>query len=212
MQHRVRLIAASPNMCDPNFKETLILLLENDADGAFGFILNRMRDLDLGDVFQGEEALGPEEFKVWFGGPVDETRGFLLCDSHELRKLGILWNESDDDQLSIREGLFTTANPSITKEIIWQYFDSEQSLSIVENFSNEHDQAAKIPFRFFLGYAGWGPKQIEEEALAGWWLDVPWDKNLIMSTRPDQMWTKSIASLGIHSPASYVNLNSDFIQ
>lgn len=212
MQHRVRIIAASPNMCDPNFKESVILLIENDQDGAFGFVINRPRDLNLGEVLLGEEPLGPDEFQAWNGGPVEEIRGFLLADTHQLRRLSIEWNESDEDQLTIRDGFFTTASPLITKTIIWQYFDTEESLTLSGQSLSEDEVASKMPFRFFLGYAGWGPKQIEQESLAGWWIDIPWNKTLILETQPSQIWRKAMELVGISSPASYMAAQSEFVQ
>jgi putative transcriptional regulator len=207
MQHNVRLIASSPNMLDPIFKESLILLLENDEYGAFGFILNKPRDLSLSEVLLDEKPLGPKIYHAWFGGPVDEQRGFLLCNSSRLKSLGIDWNESDEDQLNIRDGIITTANPMITEEIIWQHFDLLSPLEQSKLSTN-----SDLPFRFILGYSGWNAEQLEKEISEGWWLEIPWNKDLIFKSEPSKVWSEALSHLGIKSLAQYMATSTDFIQ
>ncbi len=207
MQHKVRLIASSPNMLDPIFKEAVILLLENDEYGAFGFVLNKPRDLTLNEVLLDEKPLGPKIYHAWFGGPVDEQRGFLLCNGTRLKSLGIDWNESDDDQLNIRDGIITTANPLITEEIIWQHYDL---LTPIEQ--TQLPENLDLPFRFILGYSGWNADQLEKEISEGWWLEIPWNKELIFSSEPNKVWKEALGQLGITSLANYMASPTEFIQ
>ncbi|MEI8025597.1 MAG: YqgE/AlgH family protein [Pseudomonadota bacterium] len=207
MQHKVRLIASSPNMLDTIFRETVILLLENDQYGAFGFVLNKPRDLNLDEVYLGEKSLGPAIYNAWYGGPVDEQRGFLLCDTHRLNELGIEWNESDEDQLPIREGIITTANPMITEDIIWQHFEQ------LTEADKELDRfVTTLPFRFILGYSGWSAEQLDKEVAEGWWIEIPWDKSLIFSTSPQNMWHEALKSIGITSVGNYISVTSELLQ
>ena len=207
MQHKVRLMASSPNMLDTIFRETVILLLENDQYGAFGFVLNKPRDLNLDEVYLEGESLGPAIYSAWYGGPVDEQRGFLLCDTPRLLELGIQWNESDEDQLSIREGIITTASPMITQDIIWQHFEQ-----LTEAEQDLDHSASPLPFRFILGYSGWSPEQLDKEVAEGWWIEIPWNKTLIFSTAPHAMWQEALKTIGITSVGNYMSVTSELLQ
>ena len=207
MQHKVRLMASSPNMVDPIFREALILLLEKDQYGAFGFVLNKPRDLTLDEVFLDGNSLGPAIYSAWYGGPVDEQRGFLLCDTHQLKELGIEWDESDEDQLSIREGIITTASPAITEDILWQHFEQ-----LTEMEQSTETSTTTLPFRFILGYSGWSAEQLDKEIAEGWWIEIPWSKTLIFKTSPNLMWAEALKAIGINSVGNYISVTTELLQ
>lgn len=70
-------LVADPDLRDPNFERTLILLVSHDEDGSFGFVINRATNQRLADVSDPEELQGLEEVPVFLGGPVATDRIIL---------------------------------------------------------------------------------------------------------------------------------------
>lgn len=161
------LLVAMPQLLDPNFSRTVILLCEHREEGAMGLVVNRCMDtlasaivpLDIPE----EEDSG---MQVWCGGPVDPIRGWLLtCDN-----LG--------DGVEVSDGLFLSASRELLQRVM-------------------KDRVLARRCRFLVGYAGWGPRQLDSELAASAWLTVPVDKDLMFDTPGEAMWEVAIRQLGI---------------
>lgn len=169
------LLIATPNLVDPNFRRSVVLVWEHDENGAFGVVVNRPMQLPLPKVFpsifegQDEEPFGAANY----GGPVDPNR--MLAIRHlQGSKPGLLGDES------------VTIVPGI--ELI---ADVDKAL---QGIANREFDAHR--FRFFLGYAGWGAGQLDQELDEGSWIVGPASDELVFLDPPDDIWARTLKDLG----------------
>lgn len=166
------LLLAMPQMEDPNFARSVVLLCRHEKDGAMGLVVNRKTDTLATSVTIIEPPpVRDNGLEVWIGGPVEPQRGWLL--------LG--YDPGTPGSLDVGHGLFLSASAETLRQVI----ETESSA--------EH--------RFLLGYAGWGGGQLEAELTASAWLTADVSKALIFETSAENMWEAAIRSLGI-SPYS----------
>jgi putative AlgH/UPF0301 family transcriptional regulator len=157
-------LVASRDLGDPNFSETVILLLRYDEEqGAMGLIVNRRTDLPLSRVFEDVKSAKGRKDLAYMGGPVEPGDVLaLLKSSAKLedadRVFGNVYLISDKDLL-------------------------EKTLA---------DKAEPGVFHVFLGYAGWGPGQLEHEVDLGAWHIVPADAASLFDADPDSVWPRLI--------------------
>ncbi len=163
-----------PQLGDPNFQRSVILMIEHSANGAMGLVINRTAPLTLEDVAQGHDfqlARPHAVQNVFVGGPVEPQRGFVLHD-----------NEAVPEKHEVVPGLFLSMT-----------LDALQPL--LENPS------ARL--RFCLGYSGWGPQQLEGEIKQGSWLFTEASKKPVLDSDPDKLWEATLRSMGV-DPAMLV--------
>jgi putative transcriptional regulator len=167
-----QLLVAMPQMRDVRFARTVIYICAHNADGAMGLVINRL----VGSITfpallaqLGIDSTGlGEEIRVHFGGPVESGRGFVLHSSDYVHSGTML---VDDDV-----GL--TASIDILKDIA--------------------DGQGPRRSLLALGYAGWGPGQLDAEIQANGWLSVPSDEQLIFGDDLDSKWERAISKIGIN--------------
>lgn len=164
-------LIAMPALADPNFSRTVTLICEHNAEGAMGIIINRPLEITLPEVLVqldiSEYQHGLEQHTVVQGGPVQESAGFVI---HQ--PLG-KW-EADlkiDDDLGV----------SASKEVL-------QAVARGEG-----------PARWLLalGYAGWGPGQLEREITENTWLNGPVDRDILFDVPMEQRWHAAADHLGV---------------
>jgi putative transcriptional regulator len=161
------LLLSMPQMHDPNFAQTVILLCQHNTDGAFGLVINRPITTTARVVSQEQpDDVMEHELEVWVGGPVEPERSWIL-----------LHDESADERaIRICDGVYLSTSASILKRII--------------------DRSADARTRLVAGYAGWGPGQLDEEIAASAWLSMGVALDLIFDTPADEMWNAAIRRLG----------------
>ena len=165
------LLLAMPQMQDPNFARSVVLLWRHEGEGAIGLVLNRRTDTRVASVVEMDPPpLGDSGLEVWVGGPVEPQRGWVL--------LG--YDPSSPDAISVADGMYLSASVDVLRSII------------------ETDPTPARPCRFFLGYAGWGSGQLESELAASAWITVDASRQLVFDTDPELMWEAAIRSLGIN--------------
>lgn len=162
-----RLLVASAEMGDPNFARTVIYMVQHDTTGALGLVVNN--PIGEAPIDRLLEALGADaagngaQIKVYSGGPVDPSRGFVL------HSTDVLISESKDV-----DGVFAvTTRPEILRAIA-------------------EGKGPKRAL-FILGYAGWAPGQLESEIAAGAWENVPPDETLIFEESDEAKWERAIS-------------------
>ncbi|MHB1512826.1 MAG: YqgE/AlgH family protein [Acidiferrobacter sp.] len=164
-------LIAMPGLGDPNFFRTVTLVCEHSAEGAMGIIINRPVDLTLGDVFRQLDIESPEGLTtgrvVYLGGPIQNNRGFVL---HE--PLGAF-----ESTLAVSE----TLGVSTSRDIL---------TAIAHDSGPEH-------FLLALGYAGWGPGQLEKEMADNAWLSVPASSEILFNTPVEARWSAAAHLLGV---------------
>lgn len=173
---RGHFLVAMPQMDDPNFHKTVILICEANNEGAMGVIVNRPLPFTMGQVYDGQEIeeRGSEGEPVHFGGPVQPEVGFVVY-------------EGDSEYKS---SLHVGKNVHLGT-----------SLDILRDIANG---AGPKRFLFALGYAGWAPEQLEGEVARNDWLLVPLDPEIVFSVDPEKRWERAVRSLGIE-PALLVS-------
>jgi putative transcriptional regulator len=160
-----QVLVATEEMADPRFAESVIYMVRHDAQGALGLVINRpMAQGPLDDLLKGfgVELKNPKgEIVIHYGGPVSSRQGFLL--------------HSDDVVLEsstkVKDGIAMTSDTKLL-EAMAQGQGPRQAL-------------------FMLGYAGWGPGQLEAEIKAHSWFAIPGDKSLIFGKDADSKWKQA---------------------
>ena len=162
------LLVASPQMRDPFFSGTVVLLCQHDDDGALGIVVNRETSLNVKRVTESMEIEAPlhEDAPVMWGGPVEPGAGFVVYRGAGPEDEG--WQISAD----------VTVSPS-----------RDRLASML--------QQQAIPFYLCLGYAGWGPQQLEDEIKEGSWLCCETDAILLFDTPLDNRYDQALASFGV---------------
>ena len=146
-------LIAMPSLADPNFSRTVTYLCEHTAEGALGIVINRPTDIRLGELLAHLKLPSPPEEvarrPVFLGGPVQRDRGFVLH-----RPLG-RWESS----LKIADDIALTTSKDI--------------LAAIARAEGPQD------YLIALGYAGWGPGQLEAEMAENAWLSGPASADVI---------------------------------
>ena len=157
------LIVASPVMDDPNFRHSVILMVEHGDDGALGLILNREMQTRVDEVWEQISVLPC---------PVDQA---LLCGGPCDGPLMLLHGQPELAQIEVCDGVCFTTEEPLVQELL-----SEQS----------------GPMRFFLGYAGWGPGQLESELNQGGWLVTQAKPDVVFDEDADDgLWMRVITGI-----------------
>lgn len=167
-----QLLVAMPGMMDPRFAKTVIYMCAHNADGAMGLVVNKLiESLSFPDLLAqlGIESVGiGDQIKIHFGGPVESSRGFVLHSPDYKR----------DATLVVDEQVALTATVDILKAIA---IGSGPRRSLLA-----------------LGYAGWGPGQLDDEIKANGWLHVAADNDLVFGGgNVEDKWDQAMAKLGI---------------
>jgi len=168
-------LVALPHLQDPNFRQSVVLLLRHGEDGAMGVIVNRESPLRLKELCA-DHAIpysGDGDKRVRSGGPVEPEHGLVLFGPEH----------HDPDGEPVVEGLQVSA--------------SRETLARLCNL-----EAGR--FHCYSGYAGWGPGQLERELTEGSWLVSPALPRLVLETRPAEVWSGSLEAMGI-DPAALVS-------
>lgn len=166
-----QLLIAMPGMRDERFAKSVIYMCAHTEEGAMGLVLNQRLDsltfAELISQLELDEKHLSRDVPVHFGGPVESGRGFVLHTS----------DYQQDATLEVVNGVALTATVEILKAIA-QGKGPQKSL-------------------LALGYAGWGPGQLDMEIRANGWLQVPSDSEIIFDIEPDTKWERAIQRLGI---------------
>ena len=167
-----QLLVAMPQMSDPRFARSVIYLcVHGDDAGAMGLVINKLLGaLPLGELFaqlEIESGGDPGSRPVYFGGPVEAGRGFVLhtADYREEATLHVDGNIAVTATLEVLRAIGKGQGP-------------RQSL-------------------FVLGYAGWAPGQLDAEIQANGWLSVPADESIVFDRDNDGKWQRALAKLGV---------------
>lgn len=165
-----------PQLEDPNFKRSVVLLVHHDGEGTFGLVVNRPADVTLGVVLDDLDVdwRGDRNAPLAWGGPVQPNTGWVV--------FGDGAPEEIEGANQIAPGISVAG-----------------SLDALRKLGNHPPGALKL----MLGYAGWGPHQLEEELAQGAWIVAPLRPELVFDVAPEAMWEHAVRSLGI-DPATLI--------
>lgn len=168
-------LIAMPGMADDTFAGTVVYLCEHSEKGALGLVINKPIDITLKNLFEKVEldlalpALA--EQPVYFGGPVQTERGFVLHDQPAAAE------GPYNSTLAIPGGLAMTT-----------------SKDVLEALSSGHGPKRLL---VTLGYSGWAAGQLEDELGRNGWLNVDASPEIIFDTPVDQRYGRALSLLGI---------------
>lgn len=168
-------LVAVPQLQDPNFRQSVVLLLQQNEDGALGIVVNRETSLLLQDLCRDHDIryAGEPEKKVRSGGPVQPQQGLVVYGPEH----------ADPEGRLVVDGLHVSASTGALTRLCTL-------------------QSGR--FHCFAGYAGWGPGQLEREISEGSWIVAPVNPNLVLDHPPEQIWSKVLKDNGI-DPAAIVS-------
>jgi len=175
-----KLLIAMPGMSDPRFEKSVILMCSHSEHGALGLIVNKpipaLPFRDLMIKMDIEVTDDAPRTPVLYGGPVDTDHGYVLHGSERANRQATL---------PITPEIALTPTVDILKAIA----------------------SGRGPRRWLmaLGYAGWGPGQIESEIVANGWIHCDSDAGLVFDAAMETKWTRAFAKLG----AGLSGLSSD---
>jgi putative transcriptional regulator len=163
-------LIATPQMPDPRFREQVIYICAHSREGAMGVSINNpSQEITMMEILLSTNIPLPQGPlpPVYTGGPVEMESGFILYSSEK----------------PIGSGLSVTSNIGLSRES-----------KLLEDISK--GQGPK-DYLFLLGYAGWGPGQLEMELLDNSWLTVPGDSSILFHTPDEFKWKSAARRFGI---------------
>lgn len=162
------LLLSMPQLIDPNFAKSVVLLCEHASEGAFGLVVNRPSDIAAAEAVRLEPPVDQaNDLPLLIGGPVEPERGWILTaqapDHVEHRSVGA--------------GLYLSASPVLLRRAL---------------------MSRPLPKRTLVlaGYAGWGPGQLDNELAESAWLIMPVELDLIFEIPSTSAWEMAIRRLG----------------
>lgn len=176
------LLCAVPQLLDPNFHRSVVLLLDHGEEGALGLVINNPMPTTLREVANSLSLDwgGNPDAQIRLGGPVEQIRGWFVHDQPG-------WDAEAD---GIAAGLWLTTSLESVKR---------------DGHARFGDDGSR--FLFLLGYAGWAGGQLEAEIAAGSWVVVPIvepgqevggvDVDFLFDCEPEVMWTQALRSIGV---------------
>lgn len=170
-----KFLIAMPGMSDERFRQSVVYICAHSEEGAMGMVVNRPADHITFDELLDQLSINStpaETVPIHVGGPVETGRGFVLH-SPDYRGSG--------STLAVSEGVELTATVDILRAI-----------------AAGDGPARKL---LVLGYAGWGPGQLEAEIAANGWLVCEGEPALIFDVAADEKWSRALASMGVDPTA-----------
>lgn len=162
------LLLSMPQLVDPNFHKSVVLLCEHAPEGAFGLVVNRPSDISAAAAVRLEPPLNDaNELPLLIGGPVEPQRGWILTSQPP----------DDVEHRGVGAGLFLSASPVFLRRVL---------------------TTRPFPKRTHVlaGYAGWGPGQLDAEIAESAWLIMPVELDLIFEIPAAAAWEMAIRRLG----------------
>ena len=166
-----KIVVSMPDLEDNRFFKTVIYMCAHSLDGSMGIIINKKIDYDLyPDLLEQlgiDKPLNNKKLFIRYGGPMESGRGFVLHSDEFIRK----------ESLNINKGVALTSTA--------EFFDD---LSIGKGPKNSI---------LALGYAGWGPGQLENEIMQNSWITLSIDNSFLFDDEVSQKWHQAYKLMGI---------------
>jgi putative transcriptional regulator len=163
-------LISTPKMPDPRFQERLIYMCVHNEEGAMGLIVNQPTfEVSFADILRSAHIAVPEKTfpPVYLGGPVELNAAFFLFASDYVAI----------NQLAVSDTISLSSDPQILRDVAMG--------------KGPHS------YIFALGYAGWGPGQLEYELTENGWLTLPADDQVLFQTPDDVKWKQGAQLYGI---------------
>lgn len=165
-----KFLISSPSINDERFKKTLIYIISDNKDGSMGVIINKPAlNIDISNLITDKEINMVEKPKVYYGGPVELDRGFIIHTND--------YKKSSNNTI-LENDLILSSDISVIKDILK---GSGPSKSI-----------------FTIGYTGWESYQLQFEINNNAWFEIELSPNIIFSDNNKSKWDMALKKLGIN--------------
>jgi putative transcriptional regulator len=165
------------DLVDPNFHQSVVLMIDHDEEGAFGLVVNRPSPFTLGEVVEGMDDSPASSIPVYVGGPVQQNALFVL---HE-ESPGSPGTDDAPDQ-PVEGVAFEPATQSLLDWLKGEWADLPE--------------ADRPAVRFYVGYSGWASGQLEGELVADAWVVLKATREIVFHPDPAKAWTDALARTG----------------
>jgi putative transcriptional regulator len=169
---RGSLLIAAPQLLDPNFRRTVVLIADHGDEGAMGVILNRPSGMTVADAAPELEPLVGPETPIFAGGPVQPTSGVVLA------------------EVTVARGDAEGPPPAMNEPV----FGDVVLVPGLGELADVIDDAGSV--RVFAGHAGWGPGQLDGELEREDWILEPALPSDVFSEDPDALWAAVLERKG----------------
>jgi putative transcriptional regulator len=160
-------LLSMPQLNDPNFRRTVVLLCQHSPEGAWGLVLNRPTGTPAVEAVRLDPPIEHDNgLELWVGGPVEPERGCILFGD----------DPQSDEAAPLGEGLYLSGSAALLRRLL--------------------EGTVPPRTRLLMGYAGWGPGQLDEELRESAWLISEVQGDLIFDVSADRMWETAIRRLG----------------
>jgi len=159
-----KFLVASRRLQDPNFRETVVLLIDYGLDGAMGLVINRPSAVKLATVFPDIKELKQRKDTIYVGGPVDVNKMLLLIRSPKL----------PEGANEVTPGVYISSSWKVLEDLMKKKATKDER------------------FRLFAGYAGWAPSQLDFERTRGDWHVLKADAETVFLKNPSELWPELI--------------------
>jgi putative transcriptional regulator len=160
-------LVAVPQLLDPNFHQSVVLMLEQNDEGAMGVVINRESPLLLSELCDNHEIpyAGDPLKKVRVGGPVQPEQGLVIYSAEH----------QDPEGREVESGLHASASTGTLTRLCSE---------------------AGARFHCYTGYAGWAPGQLETEINEGSWIVTPINAASVLDCPPEEIWKRVLTENG----------------
>ncbi len=153
------LLVAGDDLSDPNFEGSIVLVLNNVGSAPVGFIINRPMTIPVSRLFPDLKRLAQVDDKLYFGGPVEFDSIWFLFRART----------APEHAVQACDGVYLSADRGLLRQLL----------------SRDHPMDG---LRIFVGYAGWGPGQLQAEIASGAWTLKRADADAIFNGKPEHPW------------------------
>jgi putative transcriptional regulator len=177
-----KLLVATPLIDEGVFEKSVVLVVDHSDEGALGFILNKPSNYTADQLID-QTALSssehiPDGLPAWIGGPVAEDNALILYKPQAYE-----WEMQSVVAISSHE--------KILKDMVRSFEKAPDAGSEIML------DGLKYPYRLMIGYAGWGPGQLEAEINNGAWIEADLDEDLIFNSSCTHLWTHAMSKMGL---------------
>ena len=176
-------LVARPDLPDPNFEDTVVLMPGTGLQGPLGVIVNRPTTIPLSKLFPDIPQLAKSDDRLFFGGPVGRDMVSFVFRAA---------SAPEEDSVEVARGVYLSTDEDLLRKLL---------------------TGGASDLRVFAGFAAWGPDQLDQEIGRGDWHAMPVESKAIFDRRPASVWpelnrrasairVRAMPAPGVRAPAS----------
>lgn len=165
-----KFLIARKDLPDPNFAESVVLLVDYNEKGAMGLVINNRTDVSLSRLLPDIEELKERNDDLFIGGPVERKSMLLML---------VRSRTKPAESNHVFADVYVTGSVAVLEQAIEMGWEGDQ-------------------FRAYAGYAGWGPGQLDNEVAREDWHILPAEADAVFAGEPGTVWKQLIERASLH--------------